>query len=257
MKSISDYIKQYYKDIYLESMKDIFGEDLPNYIIESAENETYNDFVLETLKTHDKFTLQKKLKQYFSKKYIFYFEDYDKSNASSFDIISHHNFSDDKDVINLIKFFGYYISKIINIDDNEYRIIISPIFTDNANELVYIKNHGKLYHFTTGKHVENILKTGLRCKNKKYRYFPERIYAFSSDKQIKELKDIEQFTKKVVNPFKAKEFGIYIFKIDLNKLSRDSYINFYKDDLMLEDNAVYTYNNIPAECISLIGKLDN
>lgn len=251
MKSIIDYIKQYYKDVYLESMKDIFGDELPEYIIESANKEEYEDYILETLKSHNKTLLQDKLKKQFSKKYSFYFEDYDKSSdASSFDIISYQNISKDEDFKNLIQFFGYYISKTIKLDD-EYKLIISPVFTDDANKLVYVKNHGKLYHFSSGEHVNEILTKGLRCKTPKCRYYPERIYAIASHKKLN-IEDGVEFAKTVVNPYNIRKYGLYIFKIDLNKLSKDSYINFYKDDLMAEEDAVYTYNNIPAECISLV-----
>ena len=60
----------------------------------------------------------------------------------------------------------------------------------------------------------------------------------------------------VINPFDAKKYGVYIYHIDLNKLTKDNYINFYSDDLMRDKSAVYTYNTIPANCIKLIKKLE-
>ena len=55
----------------------------------------------------------------------------------------------------------------------------------------------------------------------------------------------------VVDPEKAKEYGIYIYRIDLNN-KNGKHINFYEDDTMEYDDAVFTYNNIPAECITLV-----
>ena len=62
MEYLSNYLKyidayevkrQYERDCYLESMRNYFGDDLPNYIIESANNEEYKDFILESLTTLD------------------------------------------------------------------------------------------------------------------------------------------------------------------------------------------------------------
>ena len=77
--------------------------------------------------------------------------------------------------------------------------------------------------------------------------FPERIYLYSKYKLDSNDKE---FINKVTDPFKREKYGISIFKINLNKIGKD--ISFYTDDYMEEDEAVYTYTNIPSECISKI-----
>lgn len=47
-------------------------------------------------------------------------------------------------------------------------------------------------------------------------------------------------------------YGIYIYRIDLEKSKKGTYINFYADDMIDCEDAVYTYNNIPPECLRLI-----
>lgn len=181
MKDLITTIKtDYYKGIYLESMRDVFGDDLPSFVMESAENGTYIDYVLETLTTQGA-----------------------------------------KDV----------------------------------NDMVYRKNHGKLYHFSSNPNSMEILRTGLRCKKSTYRDFPERIYLYSNDKPLDKIKDLENKISLVVDPFNARRYGVYVFRIDLNKMSDSGYINFYTDDMMGDNDAVYTYNNIPAKCIELVKEI--
>ena len=50
----------------------------------------------------------------------------------------------------------------------------------------------------------------------------------------------------------AEKYGIYIYRIDLNKSKKGTYINFYADDMIDCEDTVYTYNNIPPECLRLI-----
>lgn len=118
--------------------------------------------------------------------------------------------------------------------------------------MVYSKNHGKLYHFTAKKFAHEIETKGLRCKKSRYRDFPERIYLYSSDKHLNKISDIDKFIKKVTSIFDRRNNELYIYRIDLNKLKSNTLINFYTDDQMDEENAVYTYNIIPPECITRI-----
>ena len=58
-----------------------------------------------------------------------------------------------------------------------------------------------------------------------------------------------------MNLHEAEKYGIYIYRIDLNKSKNGTYINFYDDDIMHDKDVVYTYNNIPAECMRLVDVL--
>ena len=177
--------REYYDNIYLESMKDYFGDDVPNCVYEAIESGKHIDYILEDLKTRE----------------------------------------------------------------------IIPINASDANDLVYVKNYGKLYYFCTGKNAKVIEKTGLRCKSGECGCLPERIYAYASCKNLNKIPDIYDKITKLVDSVDAEKYGIYIYRIDLNKSKKDTYINFYADDMMDCEDAVYTYNNIPAECMRLVDVL--
>lgn len=262
MKKIKYFILEKFKDsskseLYeneYESLLDLFNNEIPEEYIEKIKNGKFNDFIIENLKTHDAKKLQDKIKKEFDNKYVFHFEEvlnYDnegkeKYDNKSFYIITReeiiNKMSKDKDLENLIKFYGYYISKA----KDDY-ILVCPLYAEYANDLVYKKNHGILYHFTTSNNNESILKNGLRCRQGTYRKFPERIYLYS---KYKLDNNIKEFINKVTDTFKKEKYGISIFKINLNKIGKD--ISFYTDDYMDEEEAVYTYTNIPSECISKI-----
>lgn len=262
MKKIKYFILEKFKDsskselyeMEYESLLDLFNNDIPEEYIEKIKNGEFNDFIIENLNTHNVKQLQDKIRKEFDDKYVFGFEEtlnYDnegkeKYNKKSFYIIATdkiiNKMSKDEDLENLIKFYGYYISKA----KDDY-ILVCPLYAEHANDLVYKENHGILYHFTTSNNDESILKNGLRCKQATYRKFPERIYLYSKYKLDNNDK---KFIDKVTDPFKRRKYGISIFKINLNKIGKD--ISFYTDDYMEEDEAVYTYTNIPAECISKI-----
>ena len=106
--------REYYDNIYLESMKDYFGDDVPNCVYEAIESGKQKDYIIEDLKTR----------------------------------------------------------KII------------PISASAANDLVYVKNYGKLYYFSTGENAKVIEKTGLRSKSGECGCLPERIYAYASCKNL-------------------------------------------------------------------------
>lgn len=247
LKSLSK--REYYNDIYLESMRDYFGDDIPNCVYESMESGVHKDYILENLKSHDIDLLCKKINQKFGKDTEMYFLSLNHKD-SSFELICYDKIDEDE-LKNLLDFFGYYITQS-GKENDEYFYVISPIYAKDANNLVYTKNHGKLYHFSTGENAKDIEKVGLRCKSAKYRYFPKRIYAYASDKKLNQIPDIFDKIKDVVNPQQAQQYGIYIYQIDLNKSKKDTYINFYEDDVMEDGDAVYTYNNIPPECITLV-----
>ncbi len=242
--------KGYCDEIYLESMRDYFGDDLPDCVYGSIETGDYADHILESLKSHDINLLKKKLKEMFVKEHpsLSFVDSNDKGCA--FWTISQTELDTDQ-LKNVLEFFGYYITQQ-HESDGEFYYAISPTYATDANDLVYVQNHGKLYHFSAGINSKEIERTGLRCKSATYRYFPKRIYAFASCKRLDGITDIIEKIEAVVDPMKAQRYGLYIYRIDLNKTGKMSSINFYTDDTMPDKDAVYTYNNIPAECITLV-----
>lgn len=239
---------------YLESMKEYFGDDVPNGVYEAMRSGDYTDFILENLKSHDTNLLCKKIWDMFGKDCpTLEFLPMNHKNTS-FQIVSYEELDNDE-LKNLLDYFGYYITDC-GKDDNRYNYSISPIYASDANDLVHVKNYGKLYYFITGENARDIEETGLRCKSGEDRYFPERIYAYVSCKNLNKIPDIYDKITKFVDLNEAKKYGIYIYRIDLQKSKNDTYINFYEDDIMHDKDVVYTYNNIPAECMRLVDVLN-
>lgn len=253
MKQLSDFIKeyriydkqQYHQECYLNSMQDFFGDDLPEGFKDTLLDCDYKDYILESLTTHDVNLLKKKLKGEFKIEAEFV-----NDKNESLKIVCTNNLSDDNKFKSMIEVFGFYISKIEK-QGELFDIMICPRYAKDANNIVS-KNHGKLYHFTAGEYVEEIETKGLRCKSSRYRKYPKRIYLYASDKHLDKIPDIDKFIKKVVNPYNIKHYGLTVYRIDMNKLNTKTYVNFYTDDCMEEEAAVYTYNNIPPECITKI-----
>lgn len=80
MKSLSDFIKEigvkdckrlYEIECYSNSMKDFFGDILPDKVLESMYNEEYKDFILESLTSHDPKKLKEKIESEFTIKVSF------------------------------------------------------------------------------------------------------------------------------------------------------------------------------------------
>lgn len=256
MKQLSDFIKEYkiydasrhHQECYLNSMMDFFGDDLPEEFKESLINLEYKDYILESLTSHDAELLKNKLYAEFKDiERIEFLTD----KQQSIWIISKTDLTNDSKFNSMLEIFGYYVT--VNTTNGDlFSIAICPRYAKDAHDIVYKQNHGKLYHFTAGRYVSEIETKGLRCKKSSYRDFPERVYLYASDKRLDKIPDIGEFIKTVVNPFDIKRYGLTVYRIDMNKLKSKTYVNFYTDDYMDEEEAVYTYNNIPAECITKV-----
>lgn len=212
--------------------------------------------VNENLKSHNAEKLQKKIKEYFPEYHFDFYSTLEKKSLKNrYDKKSFligldeytqlNKLKKDQKFISLLQFYNYYITK--EFYDS---IVVSPLYSENVTEQVKKNKH--LYHFTTGNNEESILKNGLRSKNGEYRYFPKRVYLYSTNKNItvknaSDDKDIEEFVKKILDEFDIDEYGITIFEIDKDKLNN---IEFYTDDYMDEKESVFIYSNIPAEAIT-------
>ncbi len=212
--------------------------------------------VNENLKSHDANKLQKKIKEYFPEyKFDFYSTLDKKSLKDKYDkksfLIELEDYSKMNEIkknekfISLLQFYNYYITK-----EFYGSFVVSPLYSEKVTEEVKKNKH--LYHFTTGNNEKSILNSGLRSKNDEYRYFPKRVYLYSTNtnitpKNINDNKDIEIFIKKILNEFDIDEYGVTIFEIDKEKLNN---IDFYTDDYMEEKESVYIYANIPVEAIT-------
>ena len=262
MKTLKGYIYKQFSDFdiirrnYINDIQEYFNGDIPEYLYDKLNSEDYiYDYVLENLKSHDTNQLQDKILDKFSSKYsdiIFQNltnqkEKYDVKGFVLYSSSNLDNIYNDEDFKNLISFYGYYIT-----NKTANHLVIVPTYPENVSDFVYKKNKGILYHFTARKNADEILNKGLRIKNTKYRDYPKRIYLYSCGyKQIKDIPNINTFINKVTDPFDRKRYGVSIFKIDLNKVNGIN-IEFYTDEIMDENEAVFTYNNIPKECITKV-----
>lgn len=211
------------------------------------------NYINENLNTYSSSDLQKKIKEYFPD-YKFSFKltlnnkktIKNKYSNKSFVLFAEKNvikkLKNDEFFNNLIHFYGYYITS-----SNIGWLCISPLYPENVNKFVYY-NKG-LYHLTTSNNDKSIQKNGLRCKNNKYRDFPKRLYLYSINDDNPKFK--KEFIDKIINDFDLDEYGLSVYKIDINKLKKSN-IDFYTDDYMEEKESVFTYHNIPKEYITKI-----
>lgn len=255
MKDLTEYIKDYFDphnkisfaiNEYKSVLLDYFGEFDKEVSLEE-------DYILDNLNTHD----TEKLKSKISDIAKVEFEDYSSGSIKSFSVLCASkeeaiSLVENEKFKSLIEFFNYFVSEI---EDN--RIFIEPMYSEDRSKYVFSDCEGICYHVTTQERAEKIMRTGLRMKRSSYREFPSRIYLYATPKlSLLKDKNIKDFAHKIVNKLKAKrEGGIAIIRVNLNKCYNDI-MKFYKDTSMKEDEAVFTYNNIPAECLTKLNKID-
>lgn len=225
-----DYVAKvgYYKNKLLE----VFDE-LPKEFYK----EPFKDYILENLKTYDKNIVQNALTKYFG---ITDFIDHTNKNDNRTAFI----FKFDKDITeldNMLKFYGWNIS---DINEDNY-ILVVPTYTMSKTSYVRNECFNWVYHICLKRDLQSILKSGLRCKTgksylPKYREFPKRIYciATSPKEAVKAIKDtFDEITK---NKGDYSQFALIKLK---------STNEFYSDDCLKSENAIFTYNSIPAKDI--------
>ncbi len=255
MKDLTKYIKDSFEphnktsfaiNEYKNVLLDYFGEFDEEVSLEK-------DYILENLNTHDAEKLKSKILNLVKVE----FEDYSSGKVKSFSILCASKeealrLVENEKFKNLLEFFNYFVSEVI---DN--RIFIEPTYSEDKSKYVFNDCKGICYHITTQERAEKIMRTGLRMKRSYYRKFPSRIYLYATPKlSLLNDKHIKDFTYKIVNKLKAeREGGIAIIKVNLNKCYNDV-MRFYKDTSMKEDEAVFTYSNIPAECLTKLNKID-
>lgn len=135
---------------------------------------------------------------------------------------------------------------------NNIVLTFEPRFSkDISNE---IKNkYENLFHATPTIYVEKILRNGLVPKNNNTLFFyPSRIYCMRgnnlSNSQINVLKNVQK-QRLSNNHFDNNEYTI--LKIETSKLSDN--IKFYVDPMA--PDAIFTYDNIPPQAITISSKL--
>lgn len=249
---------------YLELAQYLYGNDIPEIVVERYNSRELLDdeFILETLNSHDTEKLKSKLKREYG--YQVWFSDKHGEHKKSFYmIVSDENDLKDFDrkvsvgdtgklekFENILSFFNYYISNSYT-DNGKGVLLIEPRYSDDVTNEVFNK-HLYLYHFTDKESAKTILRTGLRCRNENLkREYPDRVYLYATDKKIDKsdlsTSPVKDFIKKVIGPFKFRREDISVLRI-----RNDRKINLYNDTAMKELEAVFTYSPIPPEMIKEI-----
>lgn len=238
--------KEYYQRNFLEDMNEFFNNDIPSNILDKFQKDGWVDYVWENLQTHDYKLLQNQLEKYFGDNIIEFIDQSDESGIFAIRVKDKY-LHRDTNFRKLIEFYGYFIREI-----NQHKYVIEPTYSQKRDDWVYNECNGVVYHFTDNDTADSILSKGLRIKGRERIDFsyPKRIYLYAPGFYIiNENKDLWiDFVKNVVDPIKVKRNGLSILKIDLNRIKKYN-ISFYRDTAM-GDDAVFTYNNIPKECIT-------
>lgn len=234
--------KQYYEGLY-----EFYDGDIPKHILEQFFNGYRIDYVWENLQSHDYKLLQKKILDKFSD--IEFINQHDDDKSIFILVYDDESLKDNEEFLNLLSFFNYKIRNIFKDNYDKCNYIIEPIFSKKMNDYVYDKCNGILYHITSKRNVDSILKKGLRIKKVTYQNTPQRIYLFAPGYYISNKnRDVWERQVRRIMPNMD---NISILKIDLHKINMSG-INFYKDTAMDGDEMIFTYTNIPANCISLV-----
>ena len=237
------------------------------FYVPDSIGDNYEEHLYETLTSHSKESLVKRLTDLLNKfiidvdidgaknidKGIFtfliskdcpIFSEDDKEFLSSFEL-SDCKLSDK--IYDILEFYKYYIT-FIEENEKGYILAIESYFTEDARET--IKENGNiLYHITESLNVPDILRKGLRPKTGKrkyqggYRYFPERVYLIGNNPNI-----IENIDSVIIDKqFEKRGIQYSILKIDLGKHN----ISLWYDDASIGKYNVYTLEAIPPSLISI------
>lgn len=253
--------KAFSRAVY-ENMKEYYGDYLTEDVVNKFKLSPKIDYVLENLNTHDSDTFLRKLKEHFHQFRIMEFRTTDREKRyiklTIYDSEgeSAEHFANSKRFVDFCNFFGYTISKVLQGTEN-CAVKLEPRFAESANDLVYNKCFGKIYHITSKSNAEKILKSGLRVRSGKYRDFPNRIYFVAIPPKKQSIETREEIVDAIdlYIPYAEVLSGFCILKIDIYGTN----LNFYMDSVSEDDAkymdkenvAVYTYNNIPPKFISV------
>jgi len=137
---------------------------------------------------------------------------------------------------------------------NENENLIWLRYQMKFNKLVNVKQWHYIYHATSKRHLEKIMKYGLspRSNNSCFSYPPRVYFVYGTDnttilQSVKNtLRNVENSRENLSNRIKN-ENEYVVLRIDTSKLNDN--IRFYQDqDYKL---GIFTYENIPPSCIEI------
>lgn len=227
----------------LKEAKEFYGGDIPEDIINEINSGKFPDYIWENLQSHDYRKLKNQLTKYFGKDIEEYINQKDADEKDIFGIkVKDVKLIDNQKFQSILQFFNYFVREV---RDDLY--IIEPIYSTKMNDLVYNECNSIVYHFTDSKSAESILKKGLRIRGRNFENwkYPERVYVYAPGYYIsRENKDL--WLQDAMGVVDFSKGSLVVLKIDLHKAKG---IDFYKDPAMPQ-HSVFTYHNIPKECIT-------
>jgi hypothetical protein len=250
-------------------LNDYYFEGIPDSVISDFKYNPTANYIFENLNTHDADKLIASLRKKYSD-----FEIHDVLDHAGdhrylvLDIIGDNFYPlyNSNDFDNIISFYGYSKSKVDCVRDR-CRIELEPIYADRdeANDIVYNKCNGIIYHITNEEGYKKIMKNGFRingvdtdykvARRPKYRDYPNRTYFVAIPGNVKNIIHSSAMEMAIMNYFKGDLYHdkIYILKVRVSGMN----IDFYRDSVSIsidgsESPAVYCYCNIPPQFIELI-----
>lgn len=259
---MGEYKKMYeislHKDYNIDAKKQIKQfNSMENYIVEQYKDdifwnpmleECYNDYLNGQNKLYEGLITSYPIEDvynFFKRKNYNVSIETDRNDSKSIAIFC----GDLEYVLNKMKKYGYYCAqKRFDIIRQKYLLNFLPLYTYDCTQEVYEKGMC-LYHLTNDRYIDKILSKGLipRSQNKIEYDHPDRIYF--GTRKIANRKFISHMFNTMRDKDKIKK--LYQLKIDLSKCEDK---RFFWDNLT--QNGVFTYENIPPQCISIVEVID-
>ena len=256
-----------------ENLKNYYDDQIPKELERRFIEESWSkDYILENLQTHDWKSLAERLKPEFGNNYVEavpFVEDEDDRRTFCITLkgTKEHpllNLRDwvkmilSKDTVQHLLDFYNYSFREVRLNATTLDLWFEPKFTESANDFIFNKCHGVVYHITTADKLPSILNSGLRCKtNEKW---TGRIYFWAHEPQklSKTVQDIKRFVEEdlysdeVDVPDWKEDIVVIRFRLWSGSMSRNR-IPVYRDTAM-NTNAFFTYTSVPKEDIDKVIK---
>lgn len=256
------YIRNRYNDL-----NEYYSGNIPEDVINRFKFDPHNDYILENLNAHNTDLFIKKLKETFGFLRIRLDDRYnDDIRAIKVDILYYpkgedfiNSFLASDQFKNFLNFFGYILLETSNKRDY-IEVIFEPVNAISADDLVYGKCHGILYHITDSYNKDKILNSGIRLRKSdkgslRGREYTERNYFLALYPYCKGYKTDPRILKAIDRYCIGNDENASVFRVNVDRTGicfyKDTYAKFDIDS----DDSVYSYVSIPKGCITFLGDI--
>ena len=171
--------------------------------------------------------------------------EYDKLDVAAF-VCTQENedlLRNNKEFQSVLNLFNYTFSYSYKIERNGHPLkmcVLEPNITGDYTSIVYGEWSGVVYHVTLRRHLESILKNGLRPKTSIYRKYDERVFLTGGE-------NLERNLSILIYDLGYRDKDYVVLKIDLNKNPHK--IKIFRDPMQTDCLGLYTRENISEKCI--------